>query len=139
MLLLTEVSDGDAVFTLWGRGRRARATVRRVALKTLLLLAKVSYGDAVITLWGWGRHGAPRRVNCVRTPKAAMVTKRVITCTTISCLLDAAAENMEVCGEISFLRCICSNIIIMQYHTNRGCTVVDQVCMLDRNSSGSGF
>ena len=55
MILRTEVSDGDAVITLWGRGRRARATVRRGALKTLLLLAEVSDGEAVITLWGRGR------------------------------------------------------------------------------------
>src|SRR6218665_2756574 len=30
LLLRTEVSDGDAVITLWGRGRRARTAVRRV-------------------------------------------------------------------------------------------------------------
>ena len=45
------------------------------ALKTLLLRIEVSDDDAVITLWGQGaprtHRGAPRRVNCVRTPKAA--------------------------------------------------------------------
>src|SRR6218665_1527967 len=30
MLLRNEVSDGDAIITLWGRGRRTRAAVRRV-------------------------------------------------------------------------------------------------------------
>src|SRR6218665_3642747 len=117
-MLRAEVSDGDAVITLWGR--RARAAVRRgaprCALKTLLL-------RAVITLWGRGaartRHGVP--------------------ITSLSYLFDPAAENMEMCGEISFLRCICIYIIIMQYHTNRGCTVVDQVSMLDRHSSGLRF
>ena len=36
-------------------------------------------------------------------------------------------------------RMFCSYIIILQYHMNRGCTVVDQVSMLDRHSSGLGF
>ena len=48
------MSDGDAVITLWGRGRRARAAVRCGALKTLLLRTEVSDDDAVITLWGQG-------------------------------------------------------------------------------------
>src|SRR6218665_964146 len=109
-MLRAEVSDGDAVITLWGR--RARAAVRRgaprCALKTLLL-------RAVITLWG-------RRT-------------RAIMCR----LHHYHTYSMQLHGEISFLRCICSYIIIMQYHTNRGCTVVDQVSMLDRHSSGFGF
>src|SRR6218665_1209546 len=103
-----------------GPGGGAHA-LRCAALKTMLLRTEVSDGDAIITLWGRGgatRHGVP--------------------ITSLSYLLDPAAENMEMCGEISFLRCICSYIIIMQYHTNRGCTVVDQVSMLDRHSSGSG-
>src|SRR6218665_1824856 len=95
---------------------RCAAGAPQCALKTLLL-------RAVITLWGRGaartRHGVP--------------------ITSLSYLFDPAAENMEMCGEISFLRCICIYIIIMQYHTNRGCTVVDQVSMLDRHSSGLGF
>src|SRR6218665_2474849 len=66
-------------------------------------------------------------------------TRHGVPITSLSYLLDPAAENMKMCGEISFLRCICSYIIIMQYHTNRGCTVVDQVSMLDRHSSGSEF
>src|SRR6218665_3941810 len=100
---------------------------------------------------GGGAH-APRRVkdiaftnrgvrrrchNYVMGPGAAR-TRHGVPITSLSYLLDPAAENMEMCGEISFLRCICSYIIIMQYHANRGCTVVDQVSMLDRHSSGSG-
>src|SRR6218665_1823033 len=46
---------------------------------------------------------------------------------------------MEMCGESRLFRCLCSYIIILQYHMNRGCAVVDQVSILDRHSSGLGF
>src|SRR6218665_1037521 len=108
-MLRAEVSDGDAVITLWGRRARAAVRVKDIAFKS-----RNYFMGAAHT-----RHNVP--------------------ITSLSYLFDPAAENMEMCGEISFLRCICSYIIIMQYHTNRGCTVVDQVSMLDCHSSGSGF
>src|SRR6218665_2226215 len=99
-----------------GPGGGAHAP-RGAALKTMLLRNEVSDGDAIITLWGGGRRAR------------AMVCR----------LHHYHTYSMQLHGDISFLRCICSYIIIMQYHTNRGCTVVDQVSMLDRHSSGLGF
>src|SRR6218665_1821445 len=103
-MLRAEVSDGDAVITLWGRRARAAVRVKDIAFKSR----------------NYFMGGRRARATVCR-------------------LHHYHTYSMQLHGEISFLRCICSYIIIMQYHTNRGCTVVDQVSMLDRHSSGLGF
>src|SRR6218665_748209 len=102
------------------------------------LIRHVVIGWQVLDIAFTNRGVRRRRRNYFMGPGGGAHAPRALI-TSLSYLLDPAAENMEMCGEISFLRCICSYIIIMQYHTNRGCKVVDQVSMLDCHSSGSGF